>query len=168
LFWASLHSKLWRIVLIMTIQAFYMQFSQGETNGSKLWVTGLLYHIVLDEAPKLWMCGTQIGKFSEANAPMVTMDSHNYTMHMISYILSLELKYLWMLWATPWVSNIQDMRWILCNLVSSFWLTFHLLPDIFGYTSDIDNHGVPDRTNVSISEHGDRFIPVADPYKKGL
>jgi len=51
-------------------------------------------------------------------------------------------------------------------LESSSWLTLQLPPDRFNYTLNFDDHWVMDGSNVSSTEHGARFMPVAYPYKK--
>jgi hypothetical protein len=46
-------------------------------------------------------------------------------------------------------------------------LTLQLPPDTFDYTLNIDDNWIADGSNVPGTEHGVRFTPVADPYKKG-
>jgi len=110
------------------------------------------------------MSGTSIGNFRKANGTMVTMDSHNYNMHMELYILSLEPQYKWMLTATPLGNGTKDFSWILRFLESSSWLTLQLPPDTLDYTLKFDYHWVADGSNVSGTERGAGFTPVANSY----
>jgi len=86
---------------------------------------------------------------------------------MASCILILEPQYKWMLTATPLVNGIKDLHWIMRFLESSSWLTLQLPPDTFDYTLNIDDNWVMDRSNISGTERGAGFTPVADPNKKG-
>jgi hypothetical protein len=52
-------------------------------------------------------------------------------------------------------------------LHSSSWVSLQLPPETFDFTLNIDEDWVPDRSNVSGTEYGAGFRPVADPYKKG-
>jgi hypothetical protein len=164
---AALHGKPWRIVVIANIETFYQRFHQEEADGSKFWGPGILHRVMMDEGHRLGTSGTAIRKFRRANGTMVKMDSRDYYMHMASYILNRKPQYKWMSTATPLVNGIEDLIWILCFLESSSWLTLQLPPDTFDYILNFDGHWVADGSNVSGTERGAGFTPVADPYKKG-
>jgi len=164
---ATLCGKPWRSVLISTIVTFYQRLNQEEADGSKCWGPGIFHRVITDEANWLRTSGTPLGKFRQANGMMVKMDSCDYNMHMVSYILSLEPQYKWMMTATPLVNGIADLRWILHCLEGSSGLTLQLPPDTFDHTVNCDDHWVADGSNVSGTEHGAGFMPVADPYKNG-
>jgi len=159
---ATLHGKQWSIVVISTIETFSQWFNQQEADGSKLWSPGIFHWVMMDEVHRLKTSGTPIGKCSKANGLMVKMDSHDYNMHMASYILSLEPQYKWLLMATPLVNCIKDLCWILHFLESSSWLTLQLPPDTFDNTLNFDDHWVAEGSNVSGTEHGAWFTPVAN------
>jgi len=116
---ATRHGKPWRIVVISTIETCYQWFYHEEADSSKFWGPGTFHRVILDEAHRLRMSGTAIGKFRKANGTLVKKDSSDYNMHMASCILSLEPQYKWMLTATPVVNGIEDLRWILHVLESS-------------------------------------------------
>jgi hypothetical protein len=164
---ATLHGKLWRIVVISTIETFYQRFNHEEADGSKFWGPGIFHRVILDEGHRLGTSGTPIGKFRKANGMLVKMDSCDCNMHMASCILSLEPQYKWMLTATPLVNGIEDLRWILHCLDSSSWLTLQRPSDTFDYTLNIDDDWIADGSNVPDTERGAGFMPVGDPYKKG-
>jgi len=145
---ATLHGKLWRIVVISTIETFYQRFNHEEADGSKFWGPGKLHRVILDEGHRLRTSGTPISKFRKANGTLVKMDSRDYNMHMVSCILSLEPQSKWMLTATPLVNGIEDLRWMLRFLESSSWLTLQLPPDTFHYTLNIDDDWIVDGSNV--------------------
>jgi len=66
--------------------------------------------------------------------------------------------------ATPLVNGIEDLHWILCLPESWSWIALQLEPDTLNYTLNIDDDWVTDRSNVSYTEPGARFTPVADLY----
>jgi len=72
---ATLDGKPWRIVTILTIQTFYQQFNQEEANGSRFWHPGIFHWVIMDEAHRLKMSATPIGKYRQAIYTMVKMDS---------------------------------------------------------------------------------------------
>jgi hypothetical protein len=161
---AALHGIPWGIVVILTIDTFYQWFNQEEANGSKCLGHGIFLRVIMDEAHRLRTSVTPIGKFRKANGTMVKIVSRDYNMHMASYIISLEPRYRWMLMATPLVNGIEHLRWILRFRESSSWLTLQLPPDTFGYTHNFDDHWVTDGSNVSGTERGAVFMPVAATY----
>jgi len=69
--------------------------------------------------------------------------------------------------ATPLVTGIEDLSWILCFLESPSWLTLPLPPDTFDYTLNIDGNWIAHESNLPGTEGGAGFTPVADPYKRG-
>jgi hypothetical protein len=72
-----------------------------------------------------------------------------------------------MLTATTLVNGIEELHWILRFRESSFWLTLQLLPDTFDSALNINKDWVADERNVSGTECGAGFTPVADPDNKG-
>ena len=98
--------------MISTIETFYQQFKHEEADGLKFWGPGILHWVILDEAQRLGMSGTPIGKFRKANGTSVKMDSRNYNMHIAFCILSIKPQYQWMLTATPLVNGIEDWHLI--------------------------------------------------------
>jgi len=164
---ATLHRKPWRLVMISTIETFYQWSNQEEADSSEFWGPAIFHPVILGEAHRLRMSWTPISMFRKANGRLIKMDSHNYNMHMVSCILSVEPQYNWMLMTTPLVYGIEDLRWILHFLESSSWLTVQLPPDTFNYTHNIDDDWVAHGSNVSGTKRGAGFMQVADPYKKG-
>jgi len=110
---ATLHGKPWRIVVMSTIDTFYQWFNHQEADGSKRWGPGICRCVVIGEDHRLRTNGTPISKFCKANGTLVTMDSHDYNIHMPFCILGLEPQCKWMLMATPLVNGIEDLHWIL-------------------------------------------------------
>jgi len=168
--WAShrvnLCDKPQKIVVISTIETYYQWFNYVEANSSKFWGPGILHWVILDEAHRLRMSGTPIGKFRKANGMLVKMDSSDYKMHMASCILCMEPQYKWMLTATLLLNGMKDLSWNMRFLESSSWLTLQLPPDTVDFTLNIDDNWVADGCNMSDTEDGAWFTPVADPYKK--
>ena len=153
--------------MISTIETFYQWSNQEEADSSEFWGPAIFHPVILGEAHRLRMSWTPISMFRKANGRLIKMDSHNYNMHMVSCILSVEPQYNWMLMTTPLVYGIEDLRWILHFLESSSWLTVQLPPDTFNYTHNIDDDWVAHGSNVSGTKRGAGFMQVADPYKKG-
>jgi len=120
----------------------------------------------MDNDHRLRTNKTPISRLLNANCTMVTMDSHEYNMYIASYILTLDLQYKWMLTATPLVNGFQDFCWILHFLESSSFLTLQLPPDTYDNTLNFDVHWVAEGSIVLGFHPGDRFMQVADPYKK--
>jgi len=164
---ATLHGEPWGIVMSSTIEIYDQRFNQEEADGSKFWGPGIYHCVILDEAHRLRMSGTPIGKVRKANGMSIEMDSREYIMHMASCILSLELQYKWMLMASQLANGIEVLRWILHCLESSSWLTPHLPPDTFNYTITIDDDWATNRSNISFCEHHAGFTAVTNLYKTG-
>jgi len=164
---AALHGKPWRIFVISTFETFYQHFHPEEADDSQFWGTGIFLLVVLDEAKRWRTSGTPISEFRKANGRMVKMDSCDDNMHMVSYTLSPGPQYKSMLMATLLVNGIEDSRWILRFLESLSRLTVHLPQDTFIHTVNFDDHWFADGSNVSGTERGAGFTPVADPYQNG-
>jgi len=158
---AALHGKHGRIFVIANIDTFYLWFNQQDANSLIFWSPGIFHQNILDESHSLRTSGTPNDKFRKANGTMVKMDSHDYNMHMASYILCQELQYKWMLTVTRLVHGNKDLHWILDFLQSSCRLTLHLPLDTFDCTLNINNHWVTDHSNVSGTTPCAGFTPVA-------
>jgi len=68
-----------------------------------------------------------------------------------------------MLRATQLVNRIEDIRWIQSFRESSSWLILQLARDTVNDSFNINDDRVTDGSNVSGTERGARFTPVADP-----
>jgi len=149
-------------ILILITDSIYQWFNQVEADGWILLGPGMFSWVVMDEAHRLRTSRTPSGKFGMANGSMVKMDSHNYSVYMAFYILSLELHYPWMLMATPVVNRIEDLRWILHYLERLSWLTLQLPPEKSNFTNTFDDHWVMEGSSVSGIEPGAGRIPGTD------
>jgi len=163
---ADWYDQKWRIVMISTIDNVYQHFNRDTADS-------LIFQG--SDISSGWLaCGPQVNnecdpnwQVVEAKWHIVTMDSRNYNIHMASFILSLKLQYKLMKMATPVVTGIKDIHWILNFLKQLSWLTLQLLLDAFDYTLNIVDDWIPNRCNMLCTDCGDRFSPVADLYKTG-
>ena len=104
---ATLHGKLWGIVVVSTSETFHQQCIHEEANSLECCFSGTFHWPFMNEAHGLRTSGTQISKLRKAAGMMVTMDSHDYNIHTASYMFSLESQYKWMLMAARLVNGIQ-------------------------------------------------------------
>jgi len=83
--WVALHRKLQRIVILLTIGTFHLQFKYVNADSSYVWCPGISLCIILDASHRKKRIGTPIGQFRKANGTIVAMDSPDYSMHMAPY-----------------------------------------------------------------------------------
>jgi len=165
--WAASHGKPGRIVIISAIEAVNQWSNNDKVHSSKLWGRAIFHRVIMVAAHTLKTSGMWIDKSSRAQGMMVTMGSHDYTMLMVSYILSVEPQSEWMWTETPTVHGNNDLRWILRFLDSSSGLTLQLPPHTVSNTLNFDDRWVSDGSNVSGTKRGAGFTAVLAPSKKG-